>query len=92
MFTQSGKMLMKAAPKIGPQRLLIPPSRTITRMFTESVHSNWLGEMKPWKQKTQPASPAIAAESPNIATLISEVRAPAEAASGSASRIASSTE
>jgi hypothetical protein len=84
-------MLMNAAPRIGPQRLFMPPRMTITRMFTERVQENWLGEMKPWNENTQPARPAIAAARPNIATLTSEVRAPAAAANGSASRIASST-
>ncbi len=91
MLTCAGKMVMKAAPSTGPTVVLIPPRITITRMFTETVQSNWLGETIPWKAKTQPAAPAIAAERPKRPILISAVRAPAAAANGSASRIASST-
>ena len=64
---------------------------TITRMFTETAQLNWPGETIPWNEKSQPAAPAIAAERPNMPTFSAEVRAPAAAANGSASRIASST-
>ena len=47
--------------------------------------------MNPWKREDPAGGPAIAAESPNSPIFMSEVRAPAAAANGSASRIASST-
>ena len=91
MFTCTGKIVTNAAPTTGPSVVFIPPMITITRMFTETDQLNWLGETMPWNAKIQPAPPAIPADRPNIAILISDVRAPAAAANGSASRIASST-
>ena len=91
MLTSAGKMLMKAAPMIGPSVVPIPPNTTIARMLTATDQPNWPGEMKPSRAKPQPAAPASAAERAKRRTLMIEVRAPIAAASGSPSRIASST-
>jgi hypothetical protein len=92
MLTTTGNTLTKMAPTIGPTLVFMPPKITITIMFTETVHPNCPGEMKPRKEKVHPARPASDEESPNIATFLTEVGTPTEDANGSASRIARRTE
>ncbi len=89
--TSTGKMLMNAAPMTWPSVGLIPAQDHHHATFTATGPLNWPGETIPWNENTQPAAPAIAADRPNMQILTRAVRAPAAAANGSASLIASST-
>jgi hypothetical protein len=92
ILTTAGNIVTNTAPMTGPTVVLMPPTRTITRMFRETAQSNWPGETTPKKANSQPAIPAIAADSPNTPILMADVRTPAACANGSASLIDNNTE
>ena len=80
MLTMAGNMVTNMAPTIGPSVVLIPPTSTITRMFSETAQSNWPGDTTPRKENSQPAPPAMAADRPKMPILMKAVRTPAASA------------